>query len=76
MTAFDIKGLSRYMYELLVALRHVHAHNIIHYNVKPSHVLYNIRNGKALLVDFGLATSPPSSSSSSPSWSSAQQRQQ
>lgn len=55
---FDKMGaheLQDYMRNLLIALRHVHSFNVIHRDVKPSNFLYDRRNQKYLLVDFGLA---------------------
>ncbi|KAG7212655.1 hypothetical protein KM043_012937 [Ampulex compressa] len=44
-----------YMRALLTALRRVHKFNIIHRDIKPSNFLYDRRNKRYLLVDFGLA---------------------
>ncbi|XP_055607433.1 cell division cycle 7-related protein kinase [Uranotaenia lowii] len=44
-----------YMRNLLVALKRVHEFNVIHRDVKPSNFLYNRKQQKFLLVDFGLA---------------------
>lgn len=46
-----------YMKNLLIALKHVHSKNIIHRDIKPANFLYNRREKKYLLVDFGLAQS-------------------
>ncbi|KAM8720262.1 hypothetical protein ACLKA7_006326 [Drosophila subpalustris] len=54
-TKMDVPEIRMYMRNLLLALRHVHKFNIIHRDVKPSNFLYNRRQGKFLLVDFGLA---------------------
>lgn len=45
-----------YMKNLLIALQHVHAHNIMHRDIKPANFLYNRQHRKFLLVDFGLAS--------------------
>jgi cell division control protein 7 len=50
--ASDIK---RYIYNLLVAISHVHRNNIIHRDIKPSNFLYNRETGRGVLIDFGLA---------------------
>ncbi|XP_063988256.1 cell division cycle 7-related protein kinase-like [Diachasmimorpha longicaudata] len=47
--------LKHYMKALLTALRKVHMFNILHRDVKPSNFLYDRRNRRYLLVDFGLA---------------------
>ncbi|KYM98369.1 PREDICTED: cell division cycle 7-related protein kinase [Cyphomyrmex costatus] len=44
-----------YMRALLTALRRVHKFHIIHRDVKPSNFLYDRKNRRYLLVDFGLA---------------------
>ncbi|KAK0086165.1 hypothetical protein PV325_003670 [Microctonus aethiopoides] len=51
----DKDELKYYMRALLIALRKVHLFNIIHRDVKPSNFLYDRRNKKYLLVDFGLS---------------------
>lgn len=47
--------ISLYMKNLLIALKHVHSHNVIHRDIKPANFLYNRREKKFILVDFGLA---------------------
>ncbi|KAL1378934.1 hypothetical protein pipiens_000516, partial [Culex pipiens pipiens] len=44
-----------YLRNRLVALKRVHDFNEIHRDVKPSNFLYNRKQQKFLLVDFGLA---------------------
>lgn len=44
-----------YLRNRLVALKRVHDFNVIHRDVKPSNFLYNRKQQKFLLVDFGLA---------------------
>ncbi|KAG0344025.1 hypothetical protein BG004_004796 [Podila humilis] len=44
-----------YLRALLRALAHVHAHKIIHRDVKPSNFLYDVHKKTGILVDFGLA---------------------
>jgi len=44
-----------YLKELLKAVRRVHSFGVIHRDIKPSNFLYNRRDKKFLLVDFGLA---------------------
>lgn len=51
----SIAETRNYMLNLFVALRRVHSFNIIHRDIKPSNFLYDRRNKKFLLVDFGLA---------------------
>ncbi|KAI9103296.1 kinase-like domain-containing protein [Phlyctochytrium arcticum] len=50
-----VTHIRSYMRSLLMALEHVHKHNIIHRDVKPSNFLYHPSIGTGVLVDFGLA---------------------
>lgn len=50
-----IKGIKKYMFELLQALSFVHSKGIIHRDIKPTNFLYNPQLGRGVLVDFGLA---------------------
>ncbi|SCV01943.1 LAME_0G19526g1_1 [Lachancea meyersii CBS 8951] len=50
-----IKGIKKYMSELLQALSFVHSKGIIHRDIKPTNFLYNPQIGRGVLVDFGLA---------------------
>ncbi|GFN77592.1 cell division cycle 7-related protein kinase-like [Plakobranchus ocellatus] len=45
-----------YMKNLLVALKRIHQHKVIHRDVKPSNFLYNRNKKQYALVDFGLAS--------------------
>lgn len=69
----DMSEILLYMKNLLIALQHVHSRNIMHRDIKPANFLFNRKNKKFLLVDFGLAqlvrTAPstPKSKISSPS---------
>lgn len=49
---YDIK---KYMYNLLIAIEHVHSCKIIHRDIKPGNFLYNRNLETGLLIDFGLA---------------------
>lgn len=51
----DVKEARVYLKNLLLALQRVHSFNIIHRDVKPSNFLYNRKEQKFMLVDFGLA---------------------
>lgn len=50
-----IKGIKKYIFELLQALKFVHSKGIIHRDVKPTNFLFNPELGNGVLVDFGLA---------------------
>ncbi|ELU15498.1 hypothetical protein CAPTEDRAFT_177668 [Capitella teleta] len=52
MSVEEIRG---YMYNLMLALRHVHNAGIVHRDVKPSNFLFDRKLKKYALVDFGLA---------------------
>ncbi|XP_071949250.1 cell division cycle 7-related protein kinase-like [Antedon mediterranea] len=51
----SVDEIRDYMMNLMLALRRVHAFNIIHRDVKPSNFLYNRKLNRFSLVDFGLA---------------------
>lgn len=55
----DHNEIVMYIKNLLIALEHVHAHDIMHRDVKPANFLFNRRDKKFLLVDFGLAQKLP-----------------
>lgn len=52
--SLTVREILKYSLEFLTGLQYVHAHNLIHYDIKPTNVLVN-NNGKAVLTDFGLA---------------------
>lgn len=47
--------MKHYMKALLTSIARVHKFNIIHRDIKPSNFLYDRKNRRYLLVDFGLA---------------------
>ncbi|KAJ6499969.1 kinase-like domain-containing protein [Mycena vitilis] len=52
LTEPDIK---HYTFQLLLALSHVHAHGIMHRDVKPANVMIDYQRRKLRLIDWGLA---------------------
>ncbi|TGZ80270.1 protein kinase [Ascodesmis nigricans] len=50
-----IDDMRYYFRSLFSALSHVHAHNIIHRDIKPTNFLYDCYKRTGVLVDFGLA---------------------
>lgn len=53
--ALAIPDVRLYFRSLFAALAHVHAHGIVHRDIKPTNFLYDYRYGRGVLVDFGLA---------------------
>lgn len=50
-----VSHVRNYMRSLFTALQHVHAHKIIHRDVKPTNFLYSVETEQFTLLDFGLA---------------------
>ncbi|KAI0301916.1 kinase-like domain-containing protein [Multifurca ochricompacta] len=50
----DVEAVRFYMAELLLAIEHVHAHNIVHRDVKPENIFIDM-DGHVVLGDFGIA---------------------
>lgn len=51
----NVRDIKFYIYNMLVAVCHVHAHKIIHRDIKPSNFLYSRERRTGVLIDFGLA---------------------
>jgi cell division control protein 7 len=51
----EMKDIKKYMFQLLSSLENIHKHGIIHRDLKPDNFLYDIQNGKGMLIDFGLS---------------------
>ena len=47
-----------YMFHLLVALSHSHAKGIVHMDVKPSNYIFDSKDLKGTLIDFGISRMP------------------
>ncbi|KAI9452989.1 kinase-like domain-containing protein [Russula earlei] len=50
----DVEAVRFYMAELLLAIEHVHAHDIIHRDIKPENIFIDT-DGHIVLGDFGIA---------------------
>jgi cell division control protein 7 len=50
-----VADMRLYFRSLFTALTAVHAHNILHRDIKPTNFLYNPAHSRGVLVDFGLA---------------------
>jgi len=48
----EIKLITR---QLLEALRYLHSHKICHRDIKPDNLLYDRKNSKIWLIDFGVS---------------------
>ncbi|XP_063078035.1 cell division cycle 7-related protein kinase isoform X2 [Engraulis encrasicolus] len=59
LATLTIKEACQYIFNLLVALKHIHKYGIIHRDIKPTNFLYNRSQRKYSLVDFGLAQGTP-----------------
>ena len=49
-----VREVIKYSLDFLAGLLHVHANQLVHFDIKPTNVLIN-NNGKGVLTDFGLA---------------------
>jgi len=49
--------IQRYMRALFDSLSHLHSKQVIHRDIKPGNFLYDVKNERYMLVDFGLAQS-------------------
>jgi cell division control protein 7 len=54
-STMDAQSVREYMKNLFVSLEHIHKHNVIHRDVKPTNFLHHRQKREYLLVDFGLA---------------------
>lgn len=51
----NLQDIKVYLYNLLIAVAHIHNNGIIHRDLKPGNFLYNKETGIGYLIDFGLA---------------------
>lgn len=51
----SLRDVKLYLYNLLIAVSHVHKNSIIHRDIKPSNFLYSQAKRQGVLIDFGLA---------------------
>src|SRR5204863_147511 len=48
-------AVARMLEEVARALDYAHAHGVVHRDVKPDNILIELRSGRALVSDFGIA---------------------
>ncbi|XP_018336280.1 cell division cycle 7-related protein kinase isoform X2 [Agrilus planipennis] len=70
----DAKESSDYIKNLLIALAKLHDMGIIHRDIKPSNFLYDRKNRRYVLVDFGLAQVVPNNVTNSSNDSSLKRK--
>jgi serine/threonine protein kinase len=63
-SSLDFERILRFSEEILSALHEIHKENMIHRDIKPANIMIN-NNGKAILIDFGLAEDKSNDRSSS-----------
>eukprot|EP00966_Prymnesium_polylepis_P318099 7347917-Prymnesium_polylepis.1 len=51
---FTPNHIRQYMRGLFSALAHIHEHDYVHRDIKPTNVLYSFAEERTLVVDFGL----------------------
>ena len=54
-TMCSMNNIKNYMYNLLLAVNHLHSNKIILRDIKPSNCMYSLENDHGYLIDFGLA---------------------
>ena len=51
----DLKGVKRYMFQLLKAISMLESYGIMHRDIKPTNFLYSTKTNRGVLIDFGLS---------------------
>ena len=54
--AFSEQQLREFLLDLLPVVQFIHEHQVIHRDLKPDNILRRNKDGKLVLVDFGVAT--------------------
>jgi serine/threonine protein kinase len=52
----QIQKIRRYIHDLLEVIKYLHKRNVLYRDVKPSNVLWDEDAGRAILIDFDVAT--------------------
>lgn len=50
------RKIMKYMRDVLTALAHMHTQGVLYRDLKPSNVMWNDKEGKAVVIDFDVAT--------------------
>ncbi|KAI9202324.1 casein kinase II [Polychytrium aggregatum] len=53
--SMDLMRMQRYLFDLLRALDYSHSRGVMHRDIKPQNILYDIASGKLMLADWGQA---------------------
>ena len=61
--SLDLFQIKKYAHQILTIVNNIHRLQVVHADIKPSNICLNNR-GEITLIDFGLAFSIPTSSSS------------
>lgn len=54
---FDTNKLLQMIFEISQAVDYIHTHGVAHQNIKPSNIIYDLRDMRLKLVDFSLSCS-------------------
>jgi len=53
---FDVKEFLSIAIQIAQAVDHIHSHNVMHKDIKPSNIIYNYKTSTVKLIDFGSAS--------------------